>query len=342
MSPALLQKKSGMRIILATGIYPPEIGGHSFYVVSLKEALERQGHQVDVVLYGSLKKFPTGVRHLLYAFKLWRRARGANAVIGFDTFSVAVPLGFIAPFLHIPVFERAGGDFVWEQYNMRSKDFIPLPHFYRYTDRWTLKEKISFHLIRFALSRVQVVFSSEWQRDIWLEPYSLDPARVHVIENAIPERISHTEPQWKNFMFYGRQIPLKNGDRFKKAFERARKHHLDIVLEEGTLPREELIEKLRSGYAAVLPSISDITPNYIIESICCGTPFLLTKHSAYARRFAEMGVIVDPMSEADMVRGIQDLVDPVVYARLQKNIAAFKEVRTYDEIAKEFLNLIEA
>jgi len=98
---------------------------------------------------------------------------------------------------------------------------------------------------------------------------------------------------------------------------------------------------LRTGYAAVLPSISDITPNYIIESICRGTPFLLTKHSAYAERFKDLGVIVDPMSEDDMVRGIRELADPATYARLSKNIAAFTEVRTYDDIAREFIQHFE-
>src|SRR3989344_4204282 len=204
-----------MRIVLATSIYPTEIGGPSFYAESLKNSLEKLGHRVEVVLYGNLKKLPPGIKHVLYAFKLYRAARSADAVIGLDTFSIAIPLGLIAPFLHIPALVRAGGDFVWEQYNARAEDFIPLPDFYRYTDRWTLKEKISFRLIRFALSRLQVVFSSAWQRDLWIRPYHLNPARVHVIENAIPPRVPHGAGQWKNFMMYGRQIPLKNADAFK-------------------------------------------------------------------------------------------------------------------------------
>ncbi|HEY4526518.1 MAG TPA: glycosyltransferase family 4 protein [Candidatus Paceibacterota bacterium] len=330
-----------MKIIIAASLYPPEIGGPSFYAESLKNSLEKMGHTVDVVLYGNLKKLPPGIKHLLYALKLYRATKSADAVIGLDTFSIVIPLGLIAPFLHIPALVRAGGDFVWEQYNARAKDFIPLPDFYRYTDRWTLKEKISFRLIRFALTRLQVVFSSAWQRDLWIPPYRMDSARVHIIENAIPPRVEHEAGQWKNFMMYGRQIQLKNADAFRRAFERARKHTYDIVLEEGTVSHEELLEKLRTGYAAVLPSISDITPNYIIESICRGTPFLLTKYSAYAVRFKDLGVIVDPMSEDDMVRGIRDLLDKAVYTRLTKNIAAFTEVRTYDDIAREFLALLK-
>ena len=331
-----------MKIILATGIYPPEIGGHSFYVESLKKSLEKLGHEVSVVLYGNLKKFPTGVRHFLYAIKLWRAARDKDAVIGFDAFSIAVPLGLIAPFLHIPVVERIGGDFTWEQHNARTEDFIPLPQFYRYTDRWRWKEWISFRLLRFALARLDIVFSSDWQRDLWRTPYRLEPAHISVIENAIPERLLPLPPERKNFMLYGRQIPLKNVERFRNAFHRAQKRYWDIELYEGAISREELLQKLRTGYAAALPSISDITPNYIIESIICGKPFLLTKYSAYAERFADFGVIVDPMSEDDIVRGIGELVEPSTYERLSKNIALFTEVRTYDDIAKEFIALLRA
>jgi hypothetical protein len=33
-----------MRIIIATGIYPPEVGGPALYAKGVKESLERAGH----------------------------------------------------------------------------------------------------------------------------------------------------------------------------------------------------------------------------------------------------------------------------------------------------------
>jgi len=111
-------------------------------------------------------------------------------------------------------------------------------------------------------------------------------------------------------------------------------------LDQGSLSREDLFQRLRTGYAAAIPSISEVTPNYVIESIICGKPFLLTKYSGYAERFKEFGVIVDPLSEDDMVRGILALADPATYKKLCKNIAAFTEVRTYDDIAAEYIALI--
>ena len=89
-------------------------------------------------------------------------------------------------------------------------------------------------------------------------------------------------------------------------------------------------------YAVVLPSLSEVTPNYIIDSILCGKPFLLTQHSGYAERFKNYGIIVDPLDENDMARGIRELATPEVYARLSANIARFSESHTYDDIAREF------
>ena len=331
-----------MKILITTAIYPPEIGGPSFYAEGLKNAFEKQGHDVQVVLFGKLKKFPTGVRHLLYALKVLRAARGAEAIVTLDTFSTAVPVGLVAPFIRAPIICRVGGDFVWEQYVERTRDLVPLPSFYERRAVWNAKERLSFRLIRFALSHMQVVFSSSWQRDIWRKPYALIDTRVGVIENVIPARIAALPSQRKNFLLLGRQLILKNADAFSRAFEEAKKKLPRIELDEGLVPRDELFERLKSAYAVALPSVSDVTPNLIIESITCGKPFLLTKYSAYAERFKSFGVIVDPLSQEDMTRGILELADAAVYERLSKNIVAFADVRTYDDIAVEFMRLIKA
>ena len=330
-----------MKIAIATGIYPPDIGGHSFYAKSLKESLERQGHTVTLVLYGALKKFPTGIRHILYAIKLWFSVRDVDAIIAFDTFSVAIPASVVATLSGKPTVNRAGGDFVWETYVNRTGDFIPLPQFYTRGGGWNTHERVSFHLIRWALSRVHVVFSSDWMRDIWHDAYEFDPGKTHVIENAIEGRLEPIPHTKKNFLFYTREIPLKNHAAFRRAFAKAKETHPDIELEEGVVPHDELLERMRHGYAIVLPSISEITPNYVIESIRCGKPFLLTKYSGYAERFKDYGVLVDPLDEEDMRRGIEELANPVVYQPLRQRISSFNEQHTYDDIAREYVALLD-
>ncbi len=47
-----------MRILLATPIYPPEIGGPAQYVKNLAERLKKEGIETQIVSYNNLRKIP--------------------------------------------------------------------------------------------------------------------------------------------------------------------------------------------------------------------------------------------------------------------------------------------
>jgi glycosyltransferase involved in cell wall biosynthesis len=329
-----------MKIVLAASIYPPEVGGPSFYAASLKESFEKLGHRVDVVVLSGYRHWPSGIRHVLFALRLFRRARGADAVIAFDVHATGLPAVVVGSLRGIPAVIRIGGDFIWEHYVNRTGDPLPLTEMYAHQEHWDWKERFVFRLNRWVIRHADLACSSPWTIDIWRRPYGLYPARVHVIENAILPKLGPVVPAHRNFIFYGRQIPLKNNAAFRRAFAKAKETYPDIELDEGMVSRDELLERMRNCYAAVVPSISEVTPNYIIDSLRCGKPFLLTKYSGYAGRFGQYGVLVDPLDEADMARGVKTLADPTTYERLQAKIATFDEVRTYDDIAKEFIELI--
>ncbi|MBM3272681.1 glycosyltransferase family 4 protein, partial [Candidatus Kaiserbacteria bacterium] len=175
-----------MKIIIATGIFPPEVGGPAYYSAALRDALEVQGHEVRVVLYGRLKKLPPGVRHLGYFLKLMRHARWAEGIIAFDTFSVGLPAAVAGMLTQRPVVARIGGDFMWEMYTERTKDLIALPQVYEHRERWSAKERSNFRIQRWVIQHVDLAFTCMWMRDIWARVYALDEAHVHVVENALP------------------------------------------------------------------------------------------------------------------------------------------------------------
>ena len=55
-----------MKILIATGIYPPDIGGPATYSKLLKEELSKRGLKVDILTYGPAgisRKIPKGLRH---------------------------------------------------------------------------------------------------------------------------------------------------------------------------------------------------------------------------------------------------------------------------------------
>ncbi len=330
-----------MRILIATPLYPPQVGGPATYSRNLEEALRAQGHTVDVKTFGPLLRFPPLVRHAFFAIQLLPSAFRADALIAFDTFSVGVPATLVSMVSRKPLLVRVGGDFLWERYVQRTGELVPLPRLYREPERWGGKEKVVFAAVRFVARHAHLAFSSGWQLEIWRSAYALDNTRVAVIENAIEKKLEAIAPVRKNFLFYTREITLKNHAAFRSAFARAKETYPDIELEEGMVAHAELLERMRACYAVVLPSISDITPNYIIDAIRCGKPFLLTKYSGYVERFGHYGVLVDPLDGADMARGVERLTDATTYEQLRAKIANFSEIHTYDDIAREFLALIE-
>jgi glycosyltransferase involved in cell wall biosynthesis len=330
-----------MKIVLATSIYPPEIGGPATYSAALKSALEKLGHEVDLQVFSSVR-YPSGIRHWIYTQRLLRAARGASLVIAFDALTTGLPAAIVHRVTGVRTVARIGGDFIWERYVERTGEPLPLPHFYERREKWGGKERFLFRLTSFVLDSIDAVFTSAWQKEIWAKHYALDQARTHVIDNAIEPKLLCVAPERKNFVHFGRDIKLKNTAAFARAFEAVRATHPEISLEAGALPRTEMLDRMMRCYAVVLPSISDVTPNYILESIRAGKPFLLTKYCGYAERFKDMGVIVDPLSESDMARGIERLLVPAEYERMSRAIAAFAEERSYETIAHEFLALVKA
>ncbi len=337
--PASLCYSFPMKIVIATGIYPPEIGGPAYYAKNLADALAAQGERVEVVTFGALKKLPTGVRHLAFFLRLIPHLIGADAVLALDTFSAAIPAVALARVLRIPAVIRTGGDFLWEQYIERTGDMVILPEFYANHRPFTGYERAVYALTRWAVRRATVVFSSAFQRDVWLSAYGIAPEQAPIIENAIAESFAPLPPEKRNFLWYVRGIRFKNEPVLREAFGKAKARVPDIELETGNLPQAELIEKIRRSYAVILPSISDISPNYILDAIRCGKPFILTKFSGLAERYGDLGLLCDPRSADDVADRIVELCDENVYARLSERIKAHPIERTYAQVAQDFLAL---
>jgi len=322
-----------MRIVIASGIYPPEIGGPALYAEGVKKSLERMGHEAPLALFGPLRKYPSGIRHLLYTFQLLNASRGADAVFAFDTYSVGVPAAAVGLLARKKVVIRIGGDFVWEHYAERTKEAVALPELYAGMHRLAFKERVARFFVGWMLRRGELAFNTRWLLDIWQKAYGFEPSRAHVVGNVIGERLP-AQGSDKTVLFYGRQLSLKNAPAFRSAFANAK---TDLKLEEGMIPYEKFIERLSRAYAVAVPSISDVAPNAVIDSIRCGKPFLLTKYSGYAEEFGQFGVLVDPLDEADMARGIKQLADPAAYEELRRKILNFTEVRTYEDVARELI-----
>ena len=264
----------------------------------------------------------------------------ADFVISLDTFSVGLPTVLVGKLFKKKVIIRTGGDFLWEGYVERTGKKVLLRHFYE-NERVNLnrKERTIFALTKWTLNySALVVFSTEWQREIWREPYQLDLNRTSIIENYYgPVEPTAFEGKKKIFVGFTRALKWKNIDTLKRAFTVARGKTKDIILDVEPTTYEVGQEKIKSCYGVILLSLGDISPNLILDAIRFGKPFIVTEENGLLPRIGQLGITVDPLNEQAIAQKIDMLIDPTIYGTYRQRLVQFTFTHSWEEIAKEFL-----
>lgn len=332
-----------MNILICTGVYPPEVGGPAMYAKNLADEFLKSGHNVKVIFYKSEKKLPAGLRHLAYFFRIFIPVLKSDAVFALDTFSVGLPAVLAGKILGKKIVLRVAGDFLWENYVESSGKLVTLEDFYKNMPALSLKHKIIFKLSKFILrNSFANVFNTAWQKNIFEKYYKLDRNKNFVAENFYPEKQKGNEPVRKNFIFAGRDIKLKNIRILNSAFDLAKAENPEIELEIlSGLAYDNLMEKIRNCYALILPSITDISPNFILEAISFNKPFIMTRETGLREKLEGIGIFIDPFSQEDIKNKILFLADDKKYDDAREKITNFNFTHSWKQIASEFLDIAQ-
>lgn len=334
-----------MRIVLASPLSPPDIGGPSYYMLGLKRALEEEGHTVEVVAYGHTERnLLPFVRHCWYFGRVFWAMRKTQLVIGLDTWSVGIPAVLASRLWCTPIFLRVGGDVLWEKYVERTQESVLLSQFYDFDPIFTRGERFIFWLTKKVLRYAdKVVFTTKWQKEIWSEPYDVRSQKVAVIGNVFtrPNTVRDI-PKHIRFIWAGRRIFLKNVDIAKSAFRDAELVLPDQIMSFELLPKmpqEELLEYIRGATAVVLPSLSEVSPNFILESLGEGVPFICTADLGIAEDVLGCGYLVDTRARNALRDAFVGIAQSAINLQFREKIAQFPQERTYRQVAQDFLAL---
>lgn len=328
-----------MKILITTGIYPPEIGGPAEYAKNLKEVWEAEGHQVKVKAFSQFNFLPTGIRHLAYFLSILPATMRADLVLALDTFSAALPAVLAAKMFHKKIILRTGGDFLWEAYVERTGELVLLKDFYK-TSRgnFSSKERDIFKMIRYVLKNVHaIIWSTEWQRDIFMEPYGLKSQKHFIVENYYGPKIASAEPSEKNFVAATRKLKWKNITILEKVFGMKEVVDVGAVLDTETAPHNQFLKKLSRSYAAIIVSLGDISPNTILDAVRCDKPFILTQENGLYPRIKDIGLFVDPQSVDEVKDMVLWLSNPANYASQRAKVKNFTFTHTWEEIGAEYM-----
>lgn len=332
-----------MKILIATGIYPPDIGGPAKYAKSLRDEFAKLGHKVKIVKYRIEKKLPIGIRHCLYFLRVVLNLPKTDLIIALDTFSVAFPTVLAGKIFGKKVIIRVGGDFLWETYVEKTGNLITLEQFYTKKPKLPLKHKIIALLQKFTLKNATALaFNTKWQKEFFEKIYNLDKAKTFVIENfyGLKKKTKEDRLKEKIFLFAGRKIKFKNLELIQDIFQGLKSENKDLKFEiVSGLSSQDLEKKIRHCYALIVPSISDFAPNFIIEGLSFNKPFILTKNCGLCEKLRDVGIFVNPFDKEDIKNKILFLANEKNYKKYKKKIANFNFLHSWTDIANEFLRI---
>ena len=331
-----------MRILIATGIYPPDIGGPAQYARNLYETWKNEGHDVKVAAYRWERAAPPGLRHFLYFTKILRKGWNADLIIVLDTWSAAVPTMAACKLMGKKYILRTGGDFLWESYVERTGDLVLLKDFYgTRLGKLSDKEKLVFAAAQKVLKNAaKVIFSSAWQKGIFENAYGLDPKKDCIIENYCGERLEKAEPEGRVFLASTRLLKWKNAELLREAFKDAQEEvkkrgFPDIEIDTGKAMYSNFIEKMRHAYAVVLVSLGDISPNMIYDAVRTGVPFILTRENGITDRVRDAAILVDPLDKKEIAERLVWLADPANRAAQAEKVRKLSFNHSWGQIADE-------
>ncbi len=250
--------KNDFRILIATGIYPPDIGGPATYSKLLIEQLPKQGIQTEVLSFGSVRHLPKGISHLIYFLKLLKSSYGKDLIFAQDPVSVGFPAMLAAKIRRKKFVLKIVGDYAWEQFQVNQKKFTSLEDFQqeKFDFITELRRKIQ-KLV--AKSADKIIVPSNYLKKI-IQLWGIDSFKIKVIYNAVSflkkAEVSQAEAkrkigiQGKIILSIGRLVAWKGFDTLIKLMPDLLKQNQDlklIILGQGPEKKKlnKLIQKLR-------------------------------------------------------------------------------------------------
>lgn len=228
-----------MKILIATGLYAPEIGGPATHTDILERELPALGFEIVVVPFARVRMFPKIVRHIVYCFMLVARARGAAAIYALDPVSVGLPALIASKITGKPFVLRVAGDYAWEQAVGRHGTKLFLDQFVTKVRTQALPVRILVSVERFVARGARcIVVPSEYLKRI-VVAWGIPESKIQVVYNAFiaPKMNATREVAQARFALSGtviasagRFVSWKGFRALIEAFAEMRKERPDALL----------------------------------------------------------------------------------------------------------------
>ncbi len=300
-----------MRILLATGIFPPEIGGPATYTKLIAEELTKLGHEVVVVTYGEKSKvkiknvsrgLPKGIRHFVYFWKVLMHGKRADVIYAQDPVSAGLPALWAARLLRKKFLVRVAGDYAWEQGMQRFGVMDLLDDFVKKT-YGTRVERLRRAQQKVARAAYRVIVPSEYLKRIVMT-WGVSEDKIAVIYSVVEQ---HPLPDRKKaraalgfaendtiLFSIGRLVPWKGFEMLVRIFPEVKKQFQAkfVIVGDGPM-REKLATSAKQNGVIMTGAVS---ADRIAEYLVSADVFLLnTAYEGFSHQILEAFVAGTPV-----------------------------------------------
>jgi glycosyltransferase involved in cell wall biosynthesis len=335
-----------MKILVVTGIFPPDIGGPATYVPALGNELANRGHQVTVVtLSDSLQHKQSYSFRLLRIrrsiFKPWRivltvatllrEGRQSEVLYVNGLYIESVIANF---FLRKPLVQKIVGDWAWERATSKGWVKDGFEEFQRgsHGRKVTLLKTLRSFCSRRADA---VIVPSQFLARV-VAGWGVSGTKTIVIYNAVESLLSSRSalplPTRINIVTVGRLVPWKQIDHLIEALTECEKVGLVIVgdgsererLEgivrdrqlsdrvyfAGQRSKEETFALMAACDLFVLNSTYEGFPHVVLEAMCAGLPVVATEVGGTPElvRDGENGVLISANANGELSKTLMKLL----------------------------------
>ena len=343
-----------MKLVIATPLYPPEIGGPATYVKILEEGLPTHNIDVEVVKFNDVRHLPKIIRHYAYYRRVLKAARHADAVLALDPVSVGLPAMCAAKKAGKPFVVKIVGDYAWEQGQQRFGISQTLDEFVK-----TSRTPFPVHALRWIQSRVarsavQIIVPSEYLKGL-VTVWGIPTDKIQVIYNAVLTDSIGMVPEAMNklpqplVVSVGRLVPWKGMDRLIDGIWSARREESNAslvivgdgpertnleqyatkMLKEnylftGELSHADALAVIQKADIFVLNSSYEGLSHVLIEALKLGSSIITTNAGGNSEVIMKGdGIIINVGDERFLASSLKSLIDHKE-ERVRLSIAARK------------------
>ncbi len=265
-----------MRVLLATGLYPPEIGGPATYAKLFEEQLPKHGIEVSVLPFSGVRILPPIVRHVAYAWLIARQIHKVDLVLVQDTVSTGFPTALIAGLAGKKFIVRVPGDYAWEQGVQRFGVKDSLDEFQKKS--YGMRVSILRSVQRFVVRRAYRIIAPSTYLAGVISTWTSPVRKIDVVYNGIEIEETQARPRQANLIVSSGRLVRWKG--FADLIDVVVKHQdwrLDIL---GDGPQyEELRRKIRAlGAEKRITLCGRVSQEEARETFAGATVFVLNSH----------------------------------------------------------------